>query len=215
MAWKKTRLPREYQEVEYLESTGTQYIDTSTYVTSKNCSMKTKVYTPSMPGGEKDIASNYMLGDDGRIVLGLYENKVFAYAKTSNSSVGEPNAFSKVFYGVQTLTIEAIYNSLRTSKTLTVNGSEYSSIYTADPRNTSKTICLFRQGAGGNRFIGKMYYFEYSEDTIIKISLVPCYRKSDNKPGMYDLCGSICPLTNSAFYINAGSGEFLVGPDVN
>jgi len=33
----------------------------------------------------------------------------------------------------------------------------------------------------------------------------PCYRKSDNKPGMYD-------LTNGVFYTNAGSGEFIYGP---
>ena len=28
VVWQKRRLPNEYQEVEYLESTGTQYIDT-------------------------------------------------------------------------------------------------------------------------------------------------------------------------------------------
>ena len=38
---------------------------------------------------------------------------------------------------------------------------------------------------------------------------VPCIRKSDNKPGLYDLCGSICPLTGNSFYINAGTGEFV------
>ena len=46
-------------------------------------------------------------------------------------------------------------------------------------------------------------------------NLITCYRESDNKPGLYDLCGSICPLTNSPFYINSGTGEFLVGPEVN
>lgn len=32
--------------------------------------------------------------------------------------------------------------------------------------------------------------------------------RNDGKPGMYDLCGSICPLTGTPFYINAGSHEF-------
>lgn len=46
-------------------------------------------------------------------------------------------------------------------------------------------------------------------------NLIPCYRKSDGVIGMYDLCGSICPLTNTPFYINAGTGTFEKGPDKN
>jgi hypothetical protein len=34
---------------------------------------------------------------------------------------------------------------------------------------------------------------------------IPCYRKSDNKPGLYD-------TINNTFYTNAGSGEFILGP---
>lgn len=40
------------------------------------------------------------------------------------------------------------------------------------------------------------------------VNLVPCYRKSDNVAGMYD-------IINNVFYTNAGSGSFEVGPDVN
>ena len=39
-------------------------------------------------------------------------------------------------------------------------------------------------------------------------NLLPCYRKSDNKPGIYD-------IINNRFYVNsAPSGDFTVGPDV-
>lgn len=62
---------------------------------------------------------------------------------------------------------------------------------------------------------GRYYRFITYNGNNVLTNYVPCYRKSDNKPGMYDLCGSICRLTNSPFYINAGTGEFLVGPDVN
>ena len=40
---------------------------------------------------------------------------------------------------------------------------------------------------------------------------VPCIRISDNKPGMYDLCGSISNLTNTPFYISANTNEFTWG----
>ena len=38
--------------------------------------------------------------------------------------------------------------------------------------------------------------------------LIPCYRKSDNVAGMYD-------IIRQQFFVNPGSGSFTVGPDVN
>ena len=38
-------------------------------------------------------------------------------------------------------------------------------------------------------------------------NLIPCYRKNDSKPGLYDIVGR-------KFYTNVGTGEFEVGPDV-
>ena len=64
--------------------------------------------------------------------------------------------------------------------------------------------------AGNKCFLAKFY-----DRNVLMRHFVPCVRESDGKPGMYDLCGSICPLTDSPFYTNAGTGEFLVGPDVN
>ena len=40
---------------------------------------------------------------------------------------------------------------------------------------------------------------------------IPCFRRSDNVIGLYDLCGSICPLTGTPFYINSGTGAFTKG----
>lgn len=37
-------------------------------------------------------------------------------------------------------------------------------------------------------------------------NFVPCYRKADHKPGMYD-------IVNGVFYTNQGTGEFIVGPN--
>lgn len=39
---------------------------------------------------------------------------------------------------------------------------------------------------------------------------IPAMR-SDNVVGLYDIIGSICPLTNTPFYTNAGTGTFLYG----
>ena len=37
---------------------------------------------------------------------------------------------------------------------------------------------------------------------------IPCYRKRDNIPGMYD-------IVRNQFFINSGSGSFIAGPNVN
>jgi hypothetical protein len=57
-------------------------------------------------------------------------------------------------------------------------------------------------------FTGRMYNFKYYDDdgNNLLVDLVPCYRKSDNKPGMYD-------IVRNQLYTNQGSGEFIVGPD--
>ncbi len=57
-------------------------------------------------------------------------------------------------------------------------------------------------------------FFKSSTAKLV-MDLVPCYRKSDGVIGMYDLCGNVCPLTGTAFFINAGTSSFTKGSDVN
>jgi len=47
----------------------------------------------------------------------------------------------------------------------------------------------------------------FTKTITLLVDLVPCYRKSDNKPGMYD-------KVHNTFYTNVGTGDFTVGPDV-
>lgn len=54
------------------------------------------------------------------------------------------------------------------------------------------------------------YRFKIWDDGTLVRDFIPVYRKSDNKPGLYD-------LVNGVFYSNeATSGsDFTAGPDVN
>jgi len=45
------------------------------------------------------------------------------------------------------------------------------------------------------------------DGTTLVRNMIPCYRRSDLKPGMYD-------TVNNVFYTNSGSGEFILGPVV-
>lgn len=53
----------------------------------------------------------------------------------------------------------------------------------------------------------KWYYAKILDSGVVIRDFVPCYRKSDNVVGMYD-------LVNDQFYTSAGSGRFTAGPDV-
>lgn len=56
-------------------------------------------------------------------------------------------------------------------------------------------------------FTGRIYRFTIKRNGYKTLNLVPCYRVSDNVVGLFD-------LVRQAFYENAGSGSFGKGPDV-
>ena len=56
-----------------------------------------------------------------------------------------------------------------------------------------------------NQFDGRIYYFKLYDGNNLVLDLVPCYKKIDNKQGMYD-------MVSGTFY--EGTGQFTNGPDV-
>lgn len=61
--------------------------------------------------------------------------------------------------------------------------------------------------------IGKIYSCELTENTISVRKFIPYIRDADREPGFIDLLGSICPITGTSFYVNAGSGRLIAGYD--
>ena len=56
---------------------------------------------------------------------------------------------------------------------------------------------------------GAYYYVKvFNRNDELMTDLIPCYRKSDNEPGMYD-------TVTGTFYTNSGTGSFTVGNDVS
>ena len=71
--------------------------------------------------------------------------------------------------------------------------------------NTS--LQIFRRANNTNYSYMKFSEFIISNNDIIKKDFVTCYRKSDNKPGLYD-------IVEGKFYTNQGTGDFVKGPDI-
>lgn len=176
------KLPSEYQEVEYLESTGIQYIDTN-YISNINTKAYTEFYVDTIP-------------------CGLYSSDSGSSLSTNFSSYLSGNGKWRFGSGSATvpISINSLYSSVQDKTGITINENNFYNYDTSINDFTStKTITLFRTNTVG--FKGKIYKFKlYDENKIVR-NFVPCYRKSDNKPGMYD-------TINNVFYVNQGTGEF-------
>lgn len=216
------RLPSAYQEVEYLESNGDQYIITS-YLSNPDLYSylgDTELYI------EFSIPKNY----ESPLFGCRYSYKKDAYYIALNTN-GRIMSNGCVYYNygssfkdpMPNLNVDfSTKSSIKVDKnTIEVNGSsQYNILYNYEKQNFRiwQPFTLF--GGHDNVIhkssIGTRIYTVKIDNELANehCNFIPCYRKSDNKPGMYNLCGSICPLTGTPFYINAGTGEFTCGRPV-
>lgn len=186
------RLPTGYREVEYLESTGTQYINTGVNASSS-------------------LGLHYRIIDkSGRFgVLGADDNKRHhSYDSSALYGYYSSRYGSSGFVNVD-MTIKVNWLN---DKKLDLHTSNYENTWNLSTTtfDTSMTYILFARGYRSQGTInpywsGRIYYFKMSVGTEIVRNFIPCIRTSDNKPGLYD-------TINSTFYTNQGTGEFLYGP---
>ena len=199
--------PSDYKEVAYLESTGEQWIDMQYPVTSGNIELRTKLFVPSVPDAEMDIFGFYR-SSYGGAAIGFIDNQAFIYSRNKSANDGRAS-FPAVYTGNDyTFEINALWDYENRTKYLTINGERYASKYNGDvSQNPNVNPKLFACNTSADNLIGKMYYFQLYDNGVLVRDFVPCYRKSDKKPGMYD-------LVSDTFFTNAGTGEFICGSDI-
>lgn len=205
MYWnqRRTRLPEGYREVDYLESTGEQWIDTGVI---PSYTKRDDVYS--------QIEFQCLNISKQQRISGAYSdggyNQFFLNVTTSVVLGVQVNSSEWCIYGEADTDWHTAGYDVRT-KTANFDGTEYQYPSIADYVKHSFPLFLFARNNSGvtdSFFIGRIRAFTYTDIR----SYIPCVRTSDSKPGMYDLCGSICPLTGTPFYINAGAGaDFLWG----
>lgn len=216
------RLPWEYQEVEYIESTGTSAgepcIDTG--CTSAGNFKMSSVFmyaqetdptcaSGSCVGNVYSGSAYYFLapynGGNFKHGRGAWGTGAANYSSDMRKIGEKQNAIIERSNGQVIFTIDGVSVSLADQ-----NDDPSYSIYLF-ARNNRNSVELI---TGQNHF--RLYSYDHFQQGEYIRRFVPCYRRLDNKPGMYDLTGSICPQTNSPFYINIGTGsDFIVGPNVN
>lgn len=179
---RKSLLPDAYQQVDYLQSDGTAYIETA--FTRK-------------PGYTVTMLAQ-CIGTDGALVgdsagTGGWAGAVSNKYALSDSSMFDVNANTK----------QKLIVTFDTSETR-MRLENYYGIYVDYNHSTSKAgrYCLFSSNAGIHVMAARMWYaiFEYGGEVVAHF--IPCYRVADSELGLYD-------VTNNTFYANAaGSGSF-------
>lgn len=190
-------LPAAYQQVEYLQSSGTQYINIG--------AMSNHQYFDFDFAWVSFITNNMgsNWGVNGILGCNAFGNSdVKIWLKNTNQisyNAGGVNV------GIAPITMGTKCHVYASPTQFTVDGQDY----TSQTSTTSSTItcCVFSvysndHNMQGSACAAKLYRLKTSS-----IELYPCVRKLDSKPGMLD-------VVSKTFYTNSGSGEFTVGGNV-
>lgn len=188
------RLPEGYTELQYIESTGTQWIDTGITPT-QDYILYTKVA---------------FLGSSGTNVLGTRNSSNDTTNRFGIISFGASALFG-AFYGTNSVTGKAVDQTphefsigpdgfTMDEKTVSVQQTNFSCSY---------PIILFGFNNGANGIVGaeeKVYSCKIYSDGQLVRDFIPCINP-DGIIGLYD-------KENAIFYQNSGNGNFLKGPEL-
>ena len=191
------RFPAGYTKLAYIESTGTQYIDTGIKASGGlSVKMHTIDYFTSANAGKWCFGAR-----------NAYNNKQFGLF-VGNSGT-QNNKLVWAYYNSQS--VKASYSSYPSecdieigNGGLKVGNTSYS--YTQQSFTSDYSIYLFALNNGGSyvAIISAKIGETHISNGTVTLDLVPAMRDSDSEVGMYD-------LVNDEFLTNAGSGTFSYG----
>ncbi len=197
---RKSLLPKEYQQVEYIESTGTQYINTGVNATLEDMEIFIKFKNSIIDNTFKNLFG--IATPIGRYgCLFFYNGKIYAANNYNNT-----NNIGAIIYEKNKIS-ECILSLNDGIGTLNVDGASVTASYVTTNLGLPYQIFNTQQSVTTNMCKVKLYRCIISKNNVIVRDFIPCYRKSDNVVGLYD-------IVNDTFYTNIGTGEFLKGGDV-
>ncbi len=183
-------LPDEYQEVEYIQSNGSQYINTGVNPKIKpRVVMKMAMINPrdSDYFGNSAINGSAFFGD-----FSAYSLMYYRYGSTSALNTGISVKQDQ-------------WHEWDISQSVYLDGDlRYTTTNTYTYNSNQIDICIFKCRNYATYQLA--YFILYDGEEKVR-EFYPCYRKSDSVIGLYD------KITNK-FYPNNGNGVFIKGADV-
>lgn len=187
-------LPEGYTQLEYIESTGTQYISTGYKAASENYRIKCKFAVTS-------AASNAVLFGGGA------STDIISAMMTAESQLkfyvgsGSVSGALTPFTANTEYEMDCVANN--GTLTVTLDGASRSGAYSGAV-NKDYPLFIFANNSAGSaaQFSSvKIYWFQIYDNGNLVRDYVPCINAS-GEVGLYE-------LVNEVFYGNAGNGEFL------
>ena len=185
-------LPTEYQEVEYIQSSGTQYFNVwSTFSSDYKVVIDFQMLNSTsdqIPIWVKEASDWYTY----KYWINVYNNLYYISAWSDSWATFSADT------NRHTITIDKTSVTIdSTSGTINHQSFTY-----------SLGLWVFRYNWNDPIYSSnKLYGLQiYDENWILKYDLVPCYRKSDTEIWMYD-------LVNNVFYTNDVTWSFIKWPD--
>ena len=190
----QSELPGAYRKIEYLQTDGDQYI-TGISVT--------------LDGNPITLYCQYKLLDIkpyGPHIFSIGQYSLWLVNR-SNGSLRSVYSINGSSYGYST---NAPLDTVITAKIENGYGTigdigEPFEVPAPNAGTTSCAVFTYVFSASSNTYRAAMVLYSLKIDGANGpvLNLVPCVRKSDSKPGMYD-------TVSKTFYTNAGTGEFIV-----
>ena len=192
-------LPEGYTQVEYLQSSGAQYIDTG-FKPDGETTVNITFQTSSAPDNLNDTLPVYGAATD-------YNSNAFEFWTLSRGFATYGSQDYKSNLGITTGKKHTVSQA---KNVLTVDGTSYT--FTKQTFTAPYSLLLFAtHRSSGIKICAsaaslKIYSCKiYNNGTLVR-DFVPV-KNSSGTIGLYD-------LVNSAFYTNAGSGTFTAGADI-
>lgn len=185
--FKKQEMP--YTKIKYIESTGTQYIDTK-YICGNDVRIETEFEYLQIDSVFRCIYGKQTktAAEDAITVSQAVNYTVQAYWRTNLTPF--------------TLEKDRRYKMLQSQNALVLDGVDYGgwSSSITKSRLTMYLMARNNNGSAGNFFKGRIYGFKIYESNILAMDLIPVL-DSSKVPCFYD------KISNELLY-NKGTGEF-------
>ena len=161
----QSKLPKEYQQVDYIESTGEQTLSTE-YIDKPGTRIELDFIYTSIYTINTEMA--YIGANAGNLLTISSDGYMSVAGNNTKDIVATPNTMYNII-------LERDASGLRTG---IING-----VQKTGTKNTSAVNKFFLTGLGGStsasKICGKIYSCKIWENDVLVRDMVPCYRKSD------------------------------------
>ena len=195
-----SRLPQGYTEVEYIESNGTQYINTNAYITNTaNFEVGYTIIGKSHQWGyvHQNVAKGAWVAVEGNNAYFGRWNSNYWVDISNQITTGNNTIVYKSNSGI---TVNETFNAKTLSLTSTDN-------ITTIPLHIFGWWDFYNSGVEMQQITQRYKSFYLKVNGVLIRDLVPAKRDSDNKYGMYD-------IVNDVFYLSPNNVDFSGGEPI-